>query len=159
MKKVMVALIVVLELLYILSGCSGSSAESSSSATAESVYVHMSESVPSETNRTAAVCMGSVSHPVHRIVQLGFMEKLEFISNGSVDACISNPGYEEGYVGMEILDNLLGGRLYNISEEHWRQELPGPLVYSGGIGKENPAYHDELFHRVKTRFVVSETNA
>ena len=39
MKKVMAALIVVLELLYILSGCSGSLAESSSSATAESVYV------------------------------------------------------------------------------------------------------------------------
>ncbi len=77
MKKVMVALIVVLELLYILSGCSGSLAESSSSATAESVYVHMSESVPSETNRSAAVCMGSVSHPVCRIVQLGFMEKAD----------------------------------------------------------------------------------
>ena len=95
------------------------------------------------------------------IIVVGYdvWSSLEFISNGSVDACISNPGYEEGYVGMEILDNLLGGRLYNISEEHWRQELPGPLVYSGGIGKENPAYYDELFHRVKTRFVVSETNA
>ena len=49
-------------------------------------------------NQSAAVCMGSVSHPVHRIVQLGFMEKAEEL------------GYEGHILG---LDDALPQELYD----------------------------------------------
>ena len=54
-------------------------------------------------NQSAAVCMGSVSHPVHRIVQLGFMEKAEEL------------GYEGHILG---LDDALPQELYDLSLIH-----------------------------------------
>ena len=105
MKRSVFVLLIAAELLAVLCGCAGRVPETAQSAPPASA----SAVEDAEETRSAAVCMGSISHPVHRIVQLGFMEKAEEL------------GYEGHILGLvegttQQLQNewLLGAKKYDI---------------------------------------------
>ena len=100
MKRIVLVVLVAAELFVLLCACGGAqtppAAEPSSSS--------------AEKQPSAAICMGAVSHPVHRVVQLGFMETADEL------------GYEGHILGLkegrmqELFDCWLqGAREYDIS--------------------------------------------
>ena len=122
MKRMFVMALLVVELLCLLWGCKsrmplnqcgGSPAPEEMS----SQNVSQSGSDGGEEKPSAAVCMGVVSHPVHRIVQLGFMEAADDL------------GYEGHILGFdessmqELFDCWLQG-----AEEH---DIGGAVCWVG----------------------------
>ena len=122
MKRMFVMALLVVELLCLLWGCKsrmplnqcgGSPAPEEMS----SQNVSQSGSDGGEEKPSAAVCMGVVSHPVHRIVQLGFMEAADDL------------GYEGNILGFdessmqELFDCWLQG-----AEEH---DIGGAVCWVG----------------------------
>ena len=55
-------------------------------------------------------------------------------SRGDVDGLLVRPVYEAGYVGMELIDELLKGKIYHTDEKLWGQVLPMNIIYPGGEG-------------------------
>lgn len=75
MKKAISIILAVMLVLVVVAGCSAGS--SSSTSTSTSTSTSASSSGIDKANTTIAVCMGSINHPVHRIVQMGFMTKAD----------------------------------------------------------------------------------
>ncbi len=85
MKRIL-ALILILILTVGLFGCAKVSEESAPESVIESNVPE-----PEKEPATVAICMGSINHPVHRIVQTGFMLKAEELGmNGIIS------GLDEG---------------------------------------------------------------
>jgi len=77
MKKALSIILAVIMLLALVAGCGGTE-ESSSASESKSSSASESKSDAFDPSKiTIAVCMGSINHPVHRIVQMGFMTKAE----------------------------------------------------------------------------------
>ncbi len=81
---------------------------------------------------------------------------LDTLSAGGVDALIAQPFYDSGARGMELIQELLCGHVYSISESLWRQHLDAPLIYTDGEGAHNPAYYYGLHERSETRFGLGQ---
>ena len=77
---------------------------------------------------------------------------LDILSAGKVDALVSQPLYEEGYVGLELIDNMLQGKAYNLSENLWTQQLNNCMIQNGGEGVYGPSFYYDLFARSEARF-------
>ena len=82
MKRIVFVVLVAAELFVLLCACGG--AQEAPAPPAAEPSSSSAEEMPS-----AAVCMGSIRHPVHRIVQLGFFEKADEL------------GYEGHILGLE----------------------------------------------------------
>lgn len=76
MKKALSIVLAVIMLLAVVAGCGGTETSSSASSSVASSAASSSASASFDPSKiTIAVCMGSINHPVHRIVQMGFMTK------------------------------------------------------------------------------------
>ena len=96
MKRVCVFAVILAQLTCLLGlpgGCE------SRNAAAPPAPPPVSSSAPADP--AAAVCMGAVGHPLHQIVQLGFLEKAEEL------------GYEGHVLGLEE-GSMLGGRRFRL---------------------------------------------
>ena len=103
MKRIVFVVLVAAELFVLLCACSG--AQEAPAPPAAEPPASSAEEMPS-----AAICMGSIRHPIHRVVQLGFMEAADEL------------GYEGHILGLaesgmqELLDCWLqGAREYDIA--------------------------------------------
>ncbi len=98
MKKI-ISITLALIMLLALFGCASKSpAENSGSEISQTESAQSSEPVDLAQGKTVACCMGSVSHPVHRVIQYGFCTKAEELGmipvisgldQGSMDELIS----------------------------------------------------------------------
>lgn len=70
LKKILSLLLVFLMLFAVVAGCGASENEEAQ----EPEDSEQEESVADKSEITIGVCMGSINHPVHRIVQMGFLE-------------------------------------------------------------------------------------
>ena len=80
------------------------------------------------------------------------IDNLDILTAGKVDALVASPLYEEGYLGLALIDNMMHGRVYNLSEGLWWQELDNCIIRKDGEGITGPAYYYDLFTRAQTRF-------
>ena len=103
MKRIVLVVLVAAELFVLLCACGG--AQEAPAPPAAEPPASSAEKMPS-----AAICMGSIRHPIHRLVQLGFMEAADEL------------GYEGHILGLaessiqELLDCWLqGAREYDIA--------------------------------------------
>ena len=68
-------------------------------------------------------------------------KNLDVVSEGGAVALIAQPLYDEGYTGLELIDEMLHGKAFNASESLWYQKLDAPLVYPGGEGVHGAAMY------------------
>ena len=80
------------------------------------------------------------------------IDNLDILTAGKVDALVASPLYEEGYLGLALIDNMMHGRVYNLSEGLWWQELDNCIIRKDGEDITGPAYYYDLFTRAQTRF-------
>ena len=76
MKKALSIILAVAMLLALVVGCGGGDTDSGTSSTDSTVSTPADDEGNeggSAAGKRIAVCMGSINHPVHRIVQMGFM--------------------------------------------------------------------------------------
>jgi len=80
MKRVLSVLLALLIVLALVAGC-GQVAEDpdvvEESQTTEQGEIESEDEQKSAEGAQVAICIGSINHPVHRIVQMGFLEKAE----------------------------------------------------------------------------------
>ena len=69
-----------------------------------------------------------------------------------MDGLLVRPVYEAGYVGMELIDELLKGKIYHTDEKLWGQVLPMNIIYPGGEGNHDPARYSAMYARSAARF-------
>ena len=72
---------------------------------------------------------------------------LTSLREGKISAIITNPFYEAGYVGMEMLDRLLQGETFE--GDAWQPTLPTYIVTADGTGKNGPDFYLDLWERVE----------
>ena len=72
---------------------------------------------------------------------------LTSLREGKISAIITNPFYEAGYVGMEMLDKLLQGETFE--GDAWQPALPTYIVTADGTGKNGPDFYLDLWERVE----------
>ncbi len=60
-------------------------------------------------------------------------DNLHALIDGEIDAIVSSPCYEAGYIGMEMLDRVLQGETF--AEDAWQPALPSYIVTADGAGK------------------------
>ena len=74
---------------------------------------------------------------------------LELLDSGGVDALLAQPLYEEAWLGVQLIDQMLNGQDFAREEYLWRQGMDVPLIYRGGSGKSDPAYYAGLLARAQ----------
>ena len=77
---------------------------------------------------------------------------LDVLVDGGVDALVALPIYDSGARSMELIDEMLHGKAFNVSEALWYQKLDAPLIYPGGAGVHDPAYYYDQYTRAEERF-------
>ena len=77
---------------------------------------------------------------------------LNILMQGGVDALVALPVYDSGARGMELVDELVNGKVFNLSEATWRISLDTPLIYPDGAGAHDPAYYYDQYARSEMRF-------
>lgn len=79
MKKALSIILALLMVLAIVAGCGSTETTTEESTATESTAEESTEEVEEDlaAGKQVAVCMGSINHPVHRIVQMGFCQKAE----------------------------------------------------------------------------------
>ena len=115
-----IALLLMTILLISLFGCAKaeeSSLPNSSVAESSAQESSVTESSAPKEPATVAVCMGSIDHPVHRIVQTGFMLKAEELGMTGVIS-----GLDEGSM-PELIDKW--------SKDIKNKNAVGALIWSG----------------------------
>ena len=83
-------------------------------------------------------------------------KNLDVVSEGGAVALIAQPLYDEGYTGLELIDEMLLGKAFNASESLWYQKLDAPLIYPGGEGVHGAAMYYDLYERSAARFENEE---
>ena len=83
-------------------------------------------------------------------------KNLDVVSEGGAVALIAQPLYDEGYTGLELIDEMLHGKAFNASESLWYQKLDAPLIYPGGEGVHGAAMYYDLYERSAARFENEE---
>ena len=84
------------------------------------------------------------------------IDNLDVVSEGGAVALIAQPLYDEGYTGLELIDEMLHGKAFNASESLWYQKLDAPLIYPGGEGVHGAAMYYDLYERSAARFENEE---
>ena len=74
-------------------------------------------------------------------------DNLHALIAGEIDAIVSRPYYEAGYVGMEMLDRILKGETFE--GDAWQPALPTYIVTADGTGKNGPDFYLDLWERVE----------
>ena len=83
-------------------------------------------------------------------------KNLDVVSEGGAVALIAQPLYDEGYTGLELIDEMLHGKAFNASESLWYQKLDAPLVYPGGEGVHGAAMYYDMYARSEARFGINK---
>ena len=87
------------------------------------------------------------------VVATSFMpENLDALASGGVDALLGQSLYEAGSVGLELIDSLLQGAVYQEEEEQWHCELDIRIVTKDGQGQNGAAYYNAMYARSAARF-------
>ena len=90
------------------------------------------------------------------VVGCGYLpDSLYLLRSGKLDALVATPLYEDGYAGMELIDEMLRGKIYNTSVSLWRHNLETPLIYIGGKGLQDPGTYADMHTRSKARFSIN----
>ena len=79
-------------------------------------------------------------------------ENLDALASGGVDALLGQSLYEAGSVGLELIDSLLQGAVYQEEEEQWYYELDIRIVTKDGEGPQGAAYYNAMYARSAARF-------
>ena len=79
-------------------------------------------------------------------------QNLDLLNSGDIDALICQPIYEAGYVGMELIDALINGEVYNKTEEQWHYKLENRIISKNGQGQNGTAYYYDIYERSEARF-------
>ena len=74
-------------------------------------------------------------------------ENLNALKKRKIQAIITVPRYEQGYVGMEMLDRVLKGETFTGGE--WHPMLPVRTITADGTGKNGPDFYLDLWERVE----------
>lgn len=82
-------------------------------------------------------------------------QNLDIVAEGGAVALVAQPLYEEGYMALELIDELLNGKIFNTNEALWYKKLDAPLVYPGGEGAHGVARYYDYFSRSEARFGTS----
>ena len=77
---------------------------------------------------------------------------LDVLTSGGIDALVCLPLYEAGSVGLELIDSLLQGAVYQEEEEQWHCELDIRIVTKDGQGQNGAAYYNAMYARSAARF-------
>ena len=77
-------------------------------------------------------------------------DNLHALIAGEIDAIVSTPYYEAGYVGMEMLDRVLKGETFE--GDAWQPALPTYIVTADGIGKNGPDFYLDQYARAEALF-------
>ena len=77
-------------------------------------------------------------------------DNLHALIAGEIDAIVSRPYYEAGYVGMEMLDRILKGETFE--GDAWQPALPTYIVTADGIGKNGPDFYLDQYARAEALF-------
>jgi len=110
MKKVLIIVLVLAMVLLSFAACkpaeqSSSAPESSTPAEQSSAAPETSDAAPAEFDPTSvdvAICMGVMNHPVHRIVQLGFLKAADALGYTNAKVIGTESGDQsEVYVAAE----------------------------------------------------------
>ena len=116
MKKALSIILAVAMLLALVVGCGGGDTDSGTSSTDSTVSTPADDEGNeggSAAGKRIAVCMGSINHPVHRIVQMGFMtmgEELGMapessVSNG-VEGILAWVGDDSAYEFLKTVKGM-----------------------------------------------------
>ena len=105
----------------------------------------------------SAVAWGGAKEQTGRadIIVVGYNyapDNLLALESGQVDALVGNPLYKSGYVGMELIHELVNGAAYHISQELWYQPIQADLIRLDGEGPQGPAYYNAMYARSAARF-------
>ena len=77
-------------------------------------------------------------------------DNLHALIAGEIDAIVSTPYYEAGYVGMEMLDRILKGETFE--GDAWQPTLPTYIVTADGTGKNGPDFYLDQYARAEALF-------
>ena len=77
-------------------------------------------------------------------------DNLHALIAGEIDAIVSRPYYEAGYVGMEMLDRILKGETFE--GDAWQPTLPTYIVTADGTGKNGPDFYLDQYARAEALF-------
>ena len=77
-------------------------------------------------------------------------DNLHALIAGEIDAIVSTPYYEAGYVGMEMLDRVLKGETFE--GDAWQPALPTYIVTADGTGKNGPDFYLDQYARAEALF-------
>ena len=77
-------------------------------------------------------------------------DNLHALIAGEIDAIVSRPYYEAGYVGMEMLDRILKGETFE--GDAWQPALPTYIVTADGTGKNGPDFYLDQYARAEALF-------
>ena len=77
-------------------------------------------------------------------------DNLHALMDGEIDAIVSRPYYEAGYIGMEMLDRVLQGETF--AEDAWQPALPSYIVTADGAGKNGPDFYLDQYARAEAMF-------
>ncbi len=129
MKKV-VSLISIILILFSLFGCANVPQESAPESVIESNVPE-----PEKEPATVAVCMGSINHPVHRIVQTGFMLKAEELGmNGIISGLDSGRPQEfiDKWSSDIYTNNASGALIFTADDSYYKmmKELKTKGIYT-----------------------------
>ena len=77
-------------------------------------------------------------------------DNLHALIAGEIDAIVSTPYYEAGYVGMEMMDRVLKGETFE--GDAWQPTLPTYIVTADGTGKNGPDFYLDQYARAEALF-------
>ena len=69
----------------------------------------------------------------------------EDLQSGAIAGAVDPLGYQIGEYSAQALGSLIGGEVFNQSEETWYCSLESPVVYFGGEGEQSSTALDELY--------------
>ena len=84
------------------------------------------------------------------ISMYNFPEVLTALKNGQISAIITEPYYEAGEFGMEMLDRVLKGETFE--GDAWQPALPTYIVTADGTGKNGPDFYLDQYARAEALF-------
>ncbi len=76
----------------------------------------------------------------------------EALQSGAIAGAVDPLGYQIGEYSAQALSSLIGGEVFNQSEETWYCSLESPVVYFGGEGAQSSTALDELYAKAVEYF-------
>ncbi len=92
-KKILSLLLALIMIFAVVSGCGSSEAVEDEAVDGENV--EGAEDAVDKSDVTIGVCMGSINHPVHRIVQMGFLETSDNLGYRGIVSGLDEGSHQE----------------------------------------------------------------